>query len=191
MEKVLLDGVVLELDVQDNKKLCDEISAKLTEQGRVIQSVSVDGVEMEAEALQVLAGGVIAEFVSVAIPDLINQSLSTAEEYLPKLKQGVLSVADLLEKEKLEDAMALSVRVMEGMDWLLCAVSRCSVLLGRQPEEHLVSQFDEVRGGLEESMSSIVAAFDEGKTFQPALIFREDIPPRLDILETMVCFLRE
>ncbi|PIE55360.1 MAG: hypothetical protein CSA35_01320 [Dethiosulfovibrio peptidovorans] len=191
MEKVMLDGMVLELDVQDNRRLFEEISANLINQGRVIQSVTVDGVNMEPEAFQALAGGSVAEFLSVAISDLIDESLSTAEEYLPRLRHGALSVADLLEKEKVEDAMALSVQVMEGVDWLLCAVSRCSVLLGEDPEEEMTSRFYEVRRALEESMSSVVEAFEEGKTFQPALVFREELPPRMDILESMVCSLRD
>ncbi|MEA3284366.1 MAG: hypothetical protein U9Q00_05225, partial [Synergistota bacterium] len=108
MEKIVLDGVPLTLDEDGNVQVYERISSILTDQNRVIASVAVDGVEMSPEAFVSLEGGTSVEFVSMDVRELVVQTLGTAGEYVVNVRKGALSVADMLESEKVEQAMNLS-----------------------------------------------------------------------------------
>ncbi len=189
MEKVVLDGVELSLEETEKGLIFEKVSSVLSKQNRVVSSISVDGVEMEPEAFVVTGGGSVVEFVSMDVRELVLQSLVSAEEYLPRLRKGVLSVADLLERDSVAEAMSMSLNAMEGMDWLLSAVGRCLSLLGCS-NETVFNKFQEVRESLESIMGSVVDSFEAGKTYRPALALREEVPPLLNGLEEVVASLK-
>ncbi|SMG18426.1 hypothetical protein [Dethiosulfovibrio salsuginis] len=190
MEKIVLDGVDLALDEVDKGEVYQKVSSILAGQSRVVSSILIDGVEMDPQAFVATEGGSVVEFVSMEIGDLVVQSLLSAEKYIPKLRKGVVDVADLLEQEKIDEAMALSVQAMEGLDWVLSAVSRCASLLGCSGKEKAFAGFEKARGELEAIMESIVGSFEAGKTFKPALVLREEVPPLLDKVSDAVSYLR-
>lgn len=189
MEKIVLDGVPLTLDEDGNVQVYERISSILTDQNRVIASVAVDGVEMSPEAFVSLEGGTSVEFVSMDVRELVVQTLGTAGEYVVNVRKGALSVADMLESEKVEQAMNLSVQVMEGMDWLLTAVGRCTSLLGCTPDEGIFGDFQDARQKVAEKMESVVDSFEAGKLFAPAFVFREEIPPLIDVVQNTIAAL--
>lgn len=190
MEKIVLDGVDLVLDEVDKGEVFQKVSSILAGQSRVVSSIFIDGVEMDPEAFVATEGGTVVEFISMEVGDLVVQSLLSAERYIPKLRQGVVEVADLLEQEKIDEAMSLSVQAMEGLDWVLSAVGRCASLLGCGAKEKAFVGFDKTRGELEDIMESIVGSFEAGKTFKPALVLREEVPPLLDKVSEVVTYLQ-
>lgn len=190
MAKIFLDGVDLTLDENEKGLVYERVSSILAGQNRVVYSISVDGVEMDPQAFVATEGGSIVEFMSMEVGDLVTQSLVSAERYIPKLRKGVVDIADLLEQERVEDAMSLSVQAMEGMDWLLSSVGRCASILGCGIEETAFVRFQEARSDLEAIMGSVVDSFESGKTFKPALILREKVPPLLDVISEVVSYLR-
>lgn len=189
MAKTILDGVELTLDEDEKGLVYDKVSSILAGQNRVVYSISVDGVEMDPQAFVATEGGSVVEFSSMAVGDLVTQSLISAEKYIPKLRKGVVDIADLLEQEKIEDAMSMSVQAMEGLDWLLSSVGRCASILGCGSEEATFVKFQEARSDLETIMGSVVDSFESGKTFKPALVLREEVPPLLDVVSEVVSYL--
>ncbi|MDD4837297.1 MAG: hypothetical protein PHU72_09400 [Dethiosulfovibrio sp.] len=190
MAKIFLDGVDLTLDEDEKGLVYERVSSILAGQNRVVYSISVDGVEMDPQAFVATEGGSIVEFSSMEVGDLVTQSLVSSEKYMPKLRKGVIDIANLLEQEKIENAMSMSVQAMEGLDWVLSSVGRCASILGCRSEEAAFVKFQEARSGLEMIMGSVVDSFESGKTFKPALVLREEVPPLLDVISEFVSYLQ-
>ena len=189
MAKIFLDGVDLTLNEDEKGLVYEKVSSILAGQNRVVYSISVDGVEMDPKAFVSTEGGSVVEFSSMEVGDLVTQSLISAEKYIPKLRKGVVDIADLLEQEKVEEAMSMSVQAMEGLDWLLSSVGRCASILGCGGGEAAFVKFQRARSDLETIMGSAVDSFESGKTFKPALLLREEVPPLLDVLSEVVSYL--
>lgn len=190
MARIVLDGVDLVLDENEKELVYEKVSSILAEQNRVVYSILVDGEEMDPQAFVATEGGSVVEFASMEVGELVVESLLSAEKYVPNLRKGIADVVDLLEQEKIEEAMSMSVQAMEGLDWVLSSLGRCASILGCGSGEKLFVNFQRARCDLENIMGSIVDSFESGKTFKPALVLREEVPPLLDVLSEFVSYLK-
>lgn len=189
MEKVILDGIELSLGDLDKESICREVSSLLQRQNKVISSLKVDGVDMDLQAFAAMEGGTKAEFSSIDVMALVKDSLDTAEEYIPKLKKGVLAAADLIEKEKAKESLDVVMKAMEGMDWTLKTMERCLFLMGCK-EEPLFLKFQDTKASLEKLMGSVADLFEGGKRYKASLSLREEVPALLDSLEDILLSLQ-
>ena len=187
--KVMIDGVDTSVESVEKSQIIDEVVSVLSAQNRVVMSVSVDDNEMDMDAFRSLEGGQVADFCSMGIEDLVSDNIKSASDYLPGLSKGFERVADLLEEEKTEEAMALALQVMEGLEWLLSSIDRCFTLLGCGEKEKQVKAFSDARGVLESKLGDMVTSFEGGKLFQPALVLREDFPPQIEVLRLSLTYL--
>lgn len=187
--KVMIDGVDTPVEVENKSDIFGEVASLLSAQNRVVMSVVVDGNDMDIEAFCSLEGGLVADFNSMEIEDLVTESLKSATDYLPGLSKGLEKVADLLEEENTEEAMALSLQAMEGLEWVLSSISKSVNILGCDEKEKQVKAFFGAKDVLETKLGEVVTSFESGKLFQPSFVIREEFPPQLEVLRLTLVYL--
>ena len=109
------------------------------------------------------------KFVTQKTEDLIKNSLKEADEYLPKLKKGVLDAADYFRNGEDEKANNKYQQVLNGLEWYTDVITRILSILN---VESLYSQRQKIIKDLNETLTNLMVAYN-----------KEDIVLVADILE--------
>lgn len=176
--KVLLDGNPLDIasDVFDKDRILAEIRRACAAQGRVMQSLAVDGVPLEEEAFLALEGGQVVEVVTTPLRDLIRSSLDEAKAYLPRLTKGFGSIADHLEADDKNRGLSMLTDALEGVGWIVKVLANTHALLGAGSDRDLPLFL----GHLQEKLEGLAGALEGSRFFEAAFQIREELLPSLE-----------
>ncbi|ADL11809.1 hypothetical protein [Acetohalobium arabaticum] len=83
----------------------------------------------------------ILKFETKEVNQLIEETLSEIDMYLPKLKEGVINTAQLFRQEKLEKGRAKYESCLEGLEWYINVLQNILSLLD---SEELTKQGEEI-----------------------------------------------
>jgi hypothetical protein len=186
--KVLLDGNPLDIasDALEKDRILAEVRRACAAQGRVMQSLAVDGVPLEEEAFLVLEGGTVVEIATTPLRDLIRSSLDEAMAYLPRLTKGFGSIADHLEADDKNRGLSMLTDALEGVGWIVKVLANTHALLGAGSDQDLPLFL----GQLQQKLESLAGALEGSRFFEVAFQIREELLPALEALTPRVEALR-
>lgn len=187
--KVFVDDNALDLRSGAAKEeILREVLAACASRGRVLETISVDGVVLDEASFVALEGGSRVEVSTVSLRDLIRSSLQEAVGYLPKLVRGLGTVADRFEAEEKAQALPTLSDALEGIGWLLRVLADTHALLGARPAEG--EELARLLAALQERLEKLSRALEGDRFFEAAFLLREEIVPALEGLAPRIEVLR-
>jgi len=133
--RLLLDGKSLEVanwsfrTVQD---LVSYLEGQVVPEGRVIESISVGGIELydwSANTPICLPEHVDIHVKTQAVAELLASAIETAAEYVPKLEAGAVAAATLFQQGRADEAFVVTRQLVEGLEWYCEFLGSVSTLL--------------------------------------------------------------
>jgi len=102
----------------------------------IIESIYIDDVEVNIDYFKGSNTKVSElkriKFLTKKTGKLVEETLLQAQEYLPKLKEGLLETSSLFRKEKLAEANQNYQFCLDGIDWYIKALNHILPLLEDQ-----------------------------------------------------------
>ncbi|MBM7623045.1 hypothetical protein [Sporohalobacter salinus] len=116
--KIILNDKQLEVDNLDLQELVAEIREDLTDE--IIDQICVDGEEVTEDEL--ISNYTVSEvdeieFVTKKSIDLVKETLQEANNYLPKLKEGIIDTANLFSKGEIVNGNDKFQLCLDGIEW--------------------------------------------------------------------------
>jgi len=161
---------------------------RVSEAGRVVTEIRLDDVAMEEEAFSRVSGGLVAQFASRPVHDLVMESLDEALKYIPRLTKGLEEIAVHFEQNEFTAGEGKLADGAEGLDWLLQVFQKCSALLAVDADDEGLNKLKDALTG---SISSLGAYHLEKNYLQMALRIRGHLIPELEKLSLYVQRLRD
>lgn len=130
----------------------EDILEWLKKKGEVINRIQVDGEEYTGPPEQILnEAGREIKIETINIDQLIVETQDSIKTYIPKLKEGISRVANLLQRGQENDACTMATSIIDGFAWLIHAVGAINALRpGYLPEAEIIA-FKEISAGLLEA----------------------------------------
>ncbi len=125
--KIKLDGK----EVPYEKNIARAIENILKSQNRVVRKITVNDTEMVNASLQEVLEDfhqgkeVVVE--SCTIESLINETIKDANDYIPRLRDGLLSIRDLVLSGESGEANKLLDSCIEGLEWLILTIEAATI----------------------------------------------------------------
>jgi predicted house-cleaning noncanonical NTP pyrophosphatase (MazG superfamily) len=118
---IYLNEESIEINSAEKSKIVEKISSKLEEE--IIEKIYLDEIEVDLDYfinndLNLERFNEI-KFISKDTNKLISETLQEAEEYLPKLKEGLKNTAEELRRDNVEDASQFLNQSLDGLEWYL------------------------------------------------------------------------
>jgi len=127
-----------------------------------IETIHLDNVEVNINYFQNnkidLAKVEKIEIITKNIDELIDETLLEAKEYLPKLKQGLIDVANLFCQEKIEEGNYKYQLCLEGIEWYTLALDKILILIDY---ENLRKQVEEKLRNLNNIISKLMISYQK------------------------------
>jgi hypothetical protein len=162
---------------ESREGLLGQVRVRTVQRGRIIKSIRVDGVEIDAANFGELSGGQDFAFETQSVRELLRESLRQVGHYAPALTGGLAQVADLLEAEKPQEAMSLFQQTIDGIGWILQVIDRAREILGLKEGELHSGDFAANRETLQGHLHEVEAALSGGRYFELSFRIREDLIP--------------
>ncbi|MDR3353821.1 MAG: hypothetical protein LBO21_02135 [Synergistaceae bacterium] len=184
--KILLDNAELHLDedvIEDGREaIYEEVRRETAASGRVIVDIIVDGESVGDEnTFMSLSGGSEFRFITRPIRGLIQESLREGQRYFIALKNGLESIAALLEESRDHEAQARFSQAIDGIRWLTGTFSKSCMLLGVPERSLKTGNFERDFKDLNRALSDIERAMEGGKTMNQAYIIRDRLLPSIEV----------
>jgi hypothetical protein len=179
--KVYIDGKEYTdfLDNADTASILNAVRGEMSQNGRVVTELRLDGVVMDEDAFLNVTGGLGAHFTSQPVRELIQNSLDEALRYVPRLIDGLREVAVHFEKNEIAIGQGQLPYAADGLDWLLLIFQNCSALLSVQ-EETADSGLSQLQKNLSESIRHLETLYQEKRYFEIALCIQRQLTPQLE-----------
>jgi hypothetical protein len=180
---ISIDGKKVELnsaETEDKKILLQEVKQILSQKGRVLRAVEVDGAALDEEAFEKLQSVGAVDFQSTSIRELVMESLESSETYLPTLINGMKRVATFLENHQMDEAMATLKDGVEGISWLLQVMLHSQFLLSVQDGDMGDGKIESHRNALTKALEKTSEYMENNQTEEMAASIRDDIVPLLE-----------
>jgi hypothetical protein len=183
--RVRLDNVELSIDndiTRGDKAAIYEVARRSAiSKNRVIVNMLVDGESIQdEEAFLSLSGGMDIQFISQPIIDLVRESVSEGERYLPTLTAGLQRIATMFEEARDQDAKISFSQAIDGINWLVSVFDRSCGLLGINSDSfrsgNMANDFSELNKTLEE----VASAMGSDKSMRIAYLIRERLLPGIN-----------
>ena len=142
--KILLDDTELEDDFTglNKKEILQKIQGKLEDS--IIDKVYLDEVETNLDYFMSNDMDVSEfdriHFISKDTDSLIEETLEEASNYLPKLKDGVKDIAQLLEEKKTARAGNKFLLSLEGFEWYTGVLDNIQSLISDDELENNINE---------------------------------------------------
>jgi len=167
--------------------ILNTVRHRISEAGRVMTEIRLDDVIMEEEAFSRVSGGLVAQFTSRPVHDLVLESLDEALKYIPRLTKGLEEIALHFEKNESAVGEGKLADGADGLDWLLQVFQKCSELLAIADDDVI----RELKDALAGSIGSLGTYHVEKKYLQMAFCIREKLVPEIEKVSIHVQRLRE
>ncbi|WP_232463445.1 hypothetical protein [Tumebacillus avium] len=148
--RLYLDGVETEHDTGTFLAVYEQAMQRLNEEERIIIGISINGVEVLPDSLGDIAHDEITQAVISSQPmvEFAEGLANTAFDYLPKLKQGLISVSRLFQEGRDEDAHTLFVEAVEGLEWINSCLGGLGAWLAQKGSVELLQLHGTYQGQL-------------------------------------------
>lgn len=165
-----------DLEEAPHREVLEAAEAEAARTGSVITSVTVDDAEISPETFPQLSGGLSARFTLVPLRSLVKETLEEAQGYLPRLEEGLLSIAKAFGDGDPASAQSLLADALDGLDWLLTVCRSCVSLMG---SPLLQSRQDAFEEGLLLSLNVLMAQGEAGDFRGMADTLKDELLPKL------------
>ncbi|NPV42744.1 MAG: hypothetical protein HPY70_01990 [Firmicutes bacterium] len=125
--QIILDGIDVSRDYIDDdnanfvnlNKILKKIELNLKRFDKLFKEIKVNGMSINDFINKSKYSEVsILEITSTTKEEIIEESIETAKEYLPKLKAGLYEMVKLFHEGKDQEAVSLFVTAVDGLEWL-------------------------------------------------------------------------
>ncbi|MFW5782852.1 MAG: hypothetical protein ACOCWO_06135 [Candidatus Muiribacteriaceae bacterium] len=182
-----IDGTGRECELDDMEVFLKNILAELKEESKVITLVTVNGEEEYSD---------IAELLNIDTSEIKSMSVRTASyhslcintlsemlEYLSRLDDGYETIGELVENDKISEAMTILNSAIEGIEWMNTAFSKIINLLKidlTEDENLFIARYGEHLSELMKALES-----QDYVTVKDIVLYemREDVSSWKDLLE--------
>lgn len=157
--QVFLDGLDVHRDewvIRTIGDLIQHVQDLPQLKNRFIESISVDGVELydwEDNRSVDLPPTARIEIKTLTGAELLASTVQTAREYLPKLRAGAVTAAELFQEGRDGDALNLVRQLVEGLQWYSDFLGSVSVLLPHE-QERVSERLTALNGVMDELVKS-------------------------------------
>lgn len=96
------------------------VSGLLESRSRVIQSVAVNDIEVpdwDADLKTPLPKDAVIRVTSESIAQIVSDSIISCLDYLPRLEDGVRSVAARIQQGREQEAVSVLPALLDGLEW--------------------------------------------------------------------------
>jgi predicted house-cleaning noncanonical NTP pyrophosphatase (MazG superfamily) len=134
MNIYLNDNLIEEKKITDKNEILEMIDSKLERE--IVDTIYLDEVdvsltyfkenELDLERLDAI------KFETKTVSVLIEETLTQAEDYLPKLKDALNNSAAKFKEEQVEEAADLLDKTLEGIEWYLDVINGIISLIDKQ-----------------------------------------------------------
>lgn len=114
---------------------------------------------------------------------LLRESLDSAMDYGPKLRNGLEAVARMLDEGDVARALPYLSQALQGINWLMAVYDDCREFLAApvRPQEEAA-----VRSGLLNALKRLVSRVEAASFVEAAWMIREELLPCLRTLSARV-----
>ncbi|MDR3278906.1 MAG: hypothetical protein LBT23_00175 [Synergistaceae bacterium] len=180
--RVMLDDVELVIgeDIIDEGKeaIFDSARQNALSNNRVIVGIQVDGVAIEDEdAFFSLSGGIDIRFASQPIIDLVRESVSEGQKYIPALVKGLEGIATMIEESDETGAKNAFSQAIDGINWLVSVFARSCALLGVSSDGLSSGNWSQDSLEMNKTLEEMIAIMESGRMMRMAYIIRERLVP--------------
>jgi predicted house-cleaning noncanonical NTP pyrophosphatase (MazG superfamily) len=134
MNIYLNDNLIKDIEITAKEEILELIDSKLERE--IVDTIYLDEVdvslayfkenELDLERLSEI------KFETKTVPVLIEETLTQAEDYLPKLKDALNNSAAKFKAEQVEEAANLLDKTLEGIEWYLEVINGIISLIDKQ-----------------------------------------------------------
>lgn len=117
--RLQIDETVTEFAAGTFASVYPRVVEQLNEQGQIIVHISLNGVEVLPTGVDAVPGGDVEEVLirTESMEQFAFDLITTADEYLPKLKEGLVTIASLYQSGKEDEANSLFAEAVDGLGW--------------------------------------------------------------------------
>ncbi|MCS7234133.1 MAG: hypothetical protein N3C62_06545 [Synergistetes bacterium] len=133
MVKVFVDEEErIDLEDMEVGEVVSKVEEELKRSGRVITRVELDGKPLGERKLEEVDVSKVKEisFFSKSVVELVRESLTDLQVYLPRLAGGLKDIASLFRVGEFKKALMLLPKAVEGIGWLIKVFEYTALLLG-------------------------------------------------------------
>lgn len=136
--RIFLDGKVVESDgwsIRTVGQLMRNLDNLPQLSNRLIESVVVDGIELqdwEANSAVKLPEDAHIHVKTQTVVELLASAVKSAKEYLPRLDDGAVRAASLLQEGRTPEAFRLVGQLVEGLQWYTEFVGSLAALMPQE-----------------------------------------------------------
>ncbi|MDR1651134.1 MAG: hypothetical protein LBR87_05045 [Synergistaceae bacterium] len=180
--RVMLDGTPLAISgdvIDEGKEAIYEAAKKIAlSNNSVIVKIAVDGVSIEDEdAFFSLSGGIDIQFSSQPVIDLVRESVSEGEKYMPALVKGLQGIATMIEENNETGAKNSFSQAIDGINWLISVFARSCALLGINADDLKSGKWSQDSAELNRVLEEMISVMESGRLMRLAYIIRENLVP--------------
>ncbi|MFW6025757.1 MAG: hypothetical protein ACOCRX_05380 [Candidatus Woesearchaeota archaeon] len=150
---------------------------------KIVKVIKVDGVEIKPKDFCKMKKDNInsIRFITQETKELIKETLVEVENYLPRLKEGILDLAELYRNGKLEKTNQKYQLIVDGVEWYVSVMNKIiSLKESNEDDEDTIDQYFKNMQRLNKFLEEIVIAKENDDFILIADIFRYEI---VDVIE--------
>ena len=116
-------------------------------------------------------------FITQKTEDVIEETLKEADEYLPRLKNGVLTTAKKFRDDENEAANKKYQNILEGIEWYVDVLNKIISILD---DEELYNKHQKLVKKMNEQLSQLMVAYNKDDMVLVADILEYEIEEYID-----------
>lgn len=116
-------------------------------------------------------------FVTQKTEDLIEETLKEADEYLPKLREGVLNTAKKFRNDESKKANNKYQNILKGIEWYIDVINKIISILD---EEELYNKYQKLVKRMNEQLTKVMTAYNKDDIVLVADILEYEIVEFID-----------
>lgn len=139
-------------------KVVSYVAGLLESRSRVIQSVAVNDIEVpdwDADLKTPLPKDAVIRVTSESVAQIVSDSIISCLDYLPRLENGVRSVAARIQQGREQEAVSVLPALLDGLEWYSEFLGSLAAIKPETAQE-AGAMLDRFRAALDE----IVAAWE-------------------------------
>lgn len=139
-------------------KVVSYVAGLLESRSRVIQSVAVNDIEVpdwDADLKTPLPKDAVIRVTSESVAQIVSDSIISCLDYLPRLEDGVRSVAARIQQGREQEAVSVLPALLDGLEWYSEFLGSLAAIKPETAQE-AGAMLDRFRAALDE----IVAAWE-------------------------------
>lgn len=183
MVKVFVDEEErIDLEDMEVGEIVSKVEEELKKSGRVIMKVELDGKPLGERKLEEVDLSKVREisFFSKSVAELVRESLTDLQVYLPRLAGGLKDIASLFRVGEFKRALSLLPKAVEGIGWLIKVFEYTALLLGVEWKNIEWIDFEGERDSVIAKMGEISKALEDRDFIRLSDILAYEVAPTVE-----------